>query len=257
MSLPKDPLNVLIVGEIGVGKSSIVNLIARKSLVQDSPDSMVCTKKTTDYDMPANSEIPLNVWEVAGFNQPRDGNSPTEKDVSALDVDLGTILARDRAAVDIVLFCIRGERVRVITTKVFDFVRELFEGQVPIVLVINHLENEKVMEEWWARNKEGLRERGIIGTEHVCVTGRPGYSKYEQSHKALLKILRTNYATRRTKSLESIFIEYVRRNLNQRRKLAVKTLVKRYKLDKRTAKQLVDSVFPPKQRRWYSKLKLW
>jgi len=238
-----------------VGKSSVVNLIMLKDLIEVSSSATACTKTTTGYDMPTNSEMPLYIWEIAGFNQPKDGSRRSMENATC--VDLATILTRGtRTAVDIVLFCIRGGRTSGITTKVFDLVRELFWGQVPIVVVINIPKNERgSMEEWWDRNKSLLGNLRIERMESVCVTGLRDHSnlKYQQSHEALLKILRNSYATRETKSLESIFGEYIRRNLNQEKK-PDKTLMKRYKLDKRTAKRLVASVLPQKPKPWY---KLW
>lgn len=204
--MPESPLNVLIIGETGVGKSSVVNLIAGEVRAEVSPDCDVCTTKTTRYDITIGS-MSLHVWEIVGFNQPRD---PTDNEIPVPDVDLGSILADDKAtAVDVVLFCMRAERVREITKKFFNFVKDMFGDQVPIVLVINHWA-KRDMEDWWRQNEEPLRtKRGIEGDEHVCVTGIGGNPKHEQSQGALLAELRDRYEARGNKTLESIFLTYL------------------------------------------------
>jgi len=243
--MPGDALNVLIIGETGVGKSSVVNLIAGRDRAKVSPDCNVCTKKTTRYDMTIDS-MPLHVWEIVGFNQPTDGKNAADKDISMQDVDLGTILSHDETAtVDVVLFCMRGERVRGITKKILDFVKNMFWDQVPIVLVINHLELKENMEEWWGQNGGALRtENGFEGIGHVCVTGLRDHHKYKQSQEAILAQLRAHhYGARGNKTLESIFLTYLRGHLSQKQNLK-ETLEKRYKIDTLTARRFQEDLAP-------------
>ncbi|KIM67669.1 hypothetical protein SCLCIDRAFT_1209771 [Scleroderma citrinum Foug A] len=241
--MPQGPLGVVIIGETGVGKSALVNLIAGKVLVDVSAEADICTKRTTKYDITIDS-MHLRVWEIVGFNQPMDDKNPADKEISVIDVDLGTIFAHDKtAAVDVVLFCMRGERTREITTKIFDSVRDMFGDQVPIVLVINHLELEKDMEEWWSRNEETLRtKKGIEGDGHVCVTGLLDHRNYKQSQEAVLAQLRVHYEARGNKTLESIVLTYFGR-LGHKKNLK-EMLKKRYKIDQSTARRLVEALSP-------------
>ncbi|KAL4066434.1 hypothetical protein V8B97DRAFT_1979887 [Scleroderma yunnanense] len=236
-------LNVMVMGETGVGKSSVVNLIAGGPLAEVSPDASVCTMVTTRY-LARTGSVSIHIWEVAGFNQPE---NTTAKDVFVTDVDLGPILSDRKAAVDLVLFCMRGKKLTKTTTRIFDLVKTMFWGDVPVILVITHLEMEKEdMESWWVRNETYLTREGVVGTAHVCVTGlreKKWSQKSEQSRQTLLATLENHYLLRQNRAFEPFFLGYLRRmgNFNQKGRKLEKVLIKRYKLDQSTARRLATS----------------
>ncbi|KAI6120059.1 hypothetical protein EV401DRAFT_1958198 [Pisolithus croceorrhizus] len=68
--------------------------------------------------------------------------------------------------------------------------------RIPIVLVINHLERERDMEDWWRRN-QGTLGTSMSGTRHTCVTGLPVYEeKWRKSREELVAVLRNEYPSR-------------------------------------------------------------
>ena len=229
----------MIMGETGVGKSSVVNLIAGNAIAKISPDSNPCTVNTTRHRTSAGP-IPVNIWEVAGFNQPKDSNVE--------EIDLGPVLADSTAAVDAVLFCMRAGRPTATTASCFKFVKTLFGKEVPIVLVMTCLERNG-MERWWEQNEERLSGMGVKGMEHVCVTGLPE-EKWERERKdsreALLKVLTSIHATPKNKSLESILLTYLHGRLNLQEKKSKVTLMERYSLDEPTVQRLLLKWAPPR-----------
>ena len=236
------PLNVVIMGETGVGKSSVVNLIAGKAFARVSPDSDPCTENTTEYSTSTGLN-PVHIWEIAGFNQPE--NVITKDDLP--DADLGPVLADTTAVVDLVLFCMRGKKLTKTTKRIFEFVKNMFGNQVPIILVITHLEMEgDGMESWWVRNEAYLAREGVVGTGHVCVTGlreEKWKAKRDESRDVLLRVLNNHYSARRSRPLETCFLGYLRHmgKFNQKGRKLEKVLIKRYKLDARTARRLASS----------------
>ena len=231
-------LNIMIMGEIGVGKSSVVNLIAGKAIAEISPDSKPCTVNTTRHCTSAGP-ISVNIWEVAGFNQPKDSN---------VDIDLGPVLADSTAAVDAVLFCMRAGRPTATTTTFFKFVRTLFGEEVPIVLVMTFLERNG-LESWWRQSEKCLSGMGVKGTDHVCVTGlqeERWERERKDSQEALLNVLKGIHATSKNKSLESIFLRYLYSGLNLQEKKLKVTLMKRYNLDEPTVQRLLVNWAPPR-----------
>ncbi|KAI6106846.1 hypothetical protein EV401DRAFT_2077585 [Pisolithus croceorrhizus] len=61
-------LTVMVLGEIGVVKSAVVNLIVGGDITRDSPDAEVCMRHTTRYEATMES-MKVQIWEVFGFNQ--------------------------------------------------------------------------------------------------------------------------------------------------------------------------------------------
>lgn len=54
------PLNFIVFGEMGVGKSSLVNLLAGKIVAKSSSGLKSCTLESTEYTI-ASSEHQLNI----------------------------------------------------------------------------------------------------------------------------------------------------------------------------------------------------
>lgn len=48
-------LKVMVLGEIGVGKSSVINLIVGGNVAKVSPNAEVCTRRTTKYEATVES----------------------------------------------------------------------------------------------------------------------------------------------------------------------------------------------------------
>ncbi|KAI6098202.1 P-loop containing nucleoside triphosphate hydrolase protein [Pisolithus sp. B1] len=185
---PPKEVNVILFGEAGVGKSSVVNLIAGRAIAEISPDAVGCTMSSTEYQFVVGAHR-FCIWDTIGLEEP----------VVEMDVYLSAImealqLIRRVAAaggVNLLLFCMRGQRVtRTIQSNYRLFYEMLCESKVPIGLVITYLEREKDMEEWWARNHRPLYEYGIKSVGHACVTGLPNFQeKYALSRAAVYGLL--------------------------------------------------------------------
>ncbi|KAI6114558.1 hypothetical protein F5141DRAFT_717747 [Pisolithus sp. B1] len=208
--------NILVMGEIGSGKSSVVNLLVGKKVTEVSPDAGPCTLKTIRHEATIQVQETwktVHIWEVVGFNQPEE---MTGKDSgTALDMDLDPIL-QAKASVDVVLFCIQGSRIKNAPTRIIESVNNVFRRCVTIVPVINCLEREKNMEDWWDRNGERVKSMGLGETEHACITGLQE-EKYKdkamQSRTSLVAILEQRYSSSEASiTLESILGEHVARN---------------------------------------------
>ncbi|KAI6120058.1 hypothetical protein EV401DRAFT_2070917 [Pisolithus croceorrhizus] len=158
-------LTVTVLGEIGVVKSAVVNLIVGEDITRDSPDAEVCMRHTTRYEATMES-MKVHIWEVSGFNQPK---KDPKKNAPDVEEKFRPILEA-KASVNVVLFCMRGQKLTSMTMRIFELIHGMFEKCTPIVLDINHLERERDMEDWWRRNKSRLGT-SMDGARHVCVTG--------------------------------------------------------------------------------------
>ncbi|KAI6114557.1 hypothetical protein F5141DRAFT_1001773 [Pisolithus sp. B1] len=185
-------LTVMVLGEIGVGKSSVVNLIVGEYVTGCSSDVEVCTRRTTRHEATVES-MKVHIWEVSGFNKPED----LKKNAPDIEDKFGPILEA-KASVNIILFCMRGQKVTATTKRIFELIHGIFKKRIPIVLVINHLERERDMEDWWRRN-QGTLGTSMSGTRHVCVTGlrvNVDKEKSRTSREQLVAVLRSEYPSR-------------------------------------------------------------
>ncbi|KAI6032789.1 P-loop containing nucleoside triphosphate hydrolase protein [Pisolithus orientalis] len=166
--------NIVLFGETGVGKTSVINLIAGHEIASVSSGVRGCTLDSKEYRLAAN-ESHLRIFDTVGLN------SPT--------VNQG---------VDLLLFCMRGGRLNEAQLNNYRLFQEyLCEKKVPVAIVVTHLEQEANMEQWWADNEEDLRNFKIDFIGHACVTAINKNThlfedKLDESRQTVLRLLRTH-----------------------------------------------------------------
>ncbi|KAI6011283.1 P-loop containing nucleoside triphosphate hydrolase protein [Pisolithus marmoratus] len=212
MTMDDAVLSVMVLGEIGVGKSSVVNLITREDIAKVSADTEVCTRFTTRHEVTVES-MKVHIWEVSGFNRPKED---LKRNATDFKERLGPILEA-KASIDVILLCMRGQKLTVVTERIFKLIDDIFGQSIPIVLVINHLEREEEMEDWWTRNRDKLgASMSRTRHRHVCVTGLQDEEYQEKSRKSreeLVAILQSKYPSRGYANvpLESALNDYLKR----------------------------------------------
>ncbi|KIM65688.1 hypothetical protein SCLCIDRAFT_112347 [Scleroderma citrinum Foug A] len=243
-------INIILFGETGVGKSSIVNLIAGHTIAEISADVEACTLESKEYKFNVDM-MDLSIWDTVGLAEPElAGNVyiPAIEKACSLIKQL-----RDAGGVDLLLFCIRGTKLNATMQSNYRLFYEVLCGQqVPIALLITHLEGEEVMEEWWNRNKDNVAKYGIKCAAHACVTGlsdnKGPDGKYEKSKQAVIDLLRQHDGSGRYIMLEEGWLARVIKGLKlftvgrggtPKGKNLKKALVKRCGLDSEVAHRIM------------------
>ena len=235
-------INVILFGETGVGKSSVVNLIAGRTVAEVSLDVEGCTMHSKEYRFDVGS-MRVSIWDTSGLEEPEmgvHGYVPAVEKAWLLIKQL-----REAGGVDLLLFCIRGNRITMTTQSNYRLFYEVLCGQqVPIALVITHLEREVNMEDWWDRNKKSIERYGIKCAGHACVTGIPDNrgpeGKYGRSRKAVHELLMQHDGTGKYMMPEADWIARLIKGLKlltgdkagiPKGKALEKALIKRCRLD--------------------------
>ena len=186
-SAPHQDMHIVLCGESGVGKSSLVNLLTGWPVAEASSGSVTCTLGSTEYQFQLGA-VTIRLWDTVGLEEPE---SRTREYMNA--VEKATELIRRLSVsggITLFLFCVRGARVTTTTQSNYRlFYEVLGRKQVPIALAVTHLEREEVMEAWWGRNVKTLKHKGIDVREHVCITTLEGHPKYIQSREAVQELL--------------------------------------------------------------------
>ena len=184
-SRPRNLPNVVFFGKAGAGKSSVINLIAERPVAQVTSDIESCTLDSSSYkiDTPTKQFV---VWDTVGFNGIRDGH-----DMPRQAIENAVRLIRDLFAesdVDLLVFVKECGKLTTSELNCYRLFEEfLCEGQVPVAVVVTHLEEHEVMGQWWEVNGEGLLELlsgNVIG--HACITSLASHDPEDSTFSAKL-----------------------------------------------------------------------
>lgn len=154
---------VVICGETGSGKSSIINVIAQKQVAKTSNDALGCTSEPKRHSVVISGQK-FALFDTAGLNEGTAGTVPPKPAKRQLKNLL------DKGGVDLIVYCVRNTTA---PRAILDAYDTVYSGTcrkkgVPIVLVITGLESENPMESWWDSHKEKFSSLHLAG--HACVT---------------------------------------------------------------------------------------
>ncbi|KAG2153897.1 P-loop containing nucleoside triphosphate hydrolase protein [Suillus clintonianus] len=208
---------IVLFGETGAGKSSLVNLMAEKDVALTSADMQRCTLKWQEHHISFGGES-YTVFDTVGLEEPQLGVKEyleTVENAYRLVKELD-----DRGGIDLLLFCVRAGRVTATLQSNYRLFHEfLCEKKVPIILAITNLERENRMEDWWERNEKTFKHYNIDVAGHACITAAnrlDGRHKdlYEQSRTTMRKIVQEYTADGRKPAWtggDNLFVSLMRR----------------------------------------------
>ncbi|KAJ8593070.1 kinase-like protein [Rhizopogon salebrosus TDB-379] len=166
------PLNVLIFGETGVGKSSVINLIMGRDAAPTSADAPTCTLEHTPYEITLENKR-FKLWEVSslasmGFFRRLFTKWRMKKTYKKLYSDDGVYL---------LLYCMRNSRAHGTLAsdyKLFTSIVGSTAGRVPVAAVVTCLEDYPMdMDDWWTKNELNLEREGMKFSKHACIMALP------------------------------------------------------------------------------------
>ncbi|KAG2153907.1 P-loop containing nucleoside triphosphate hydrolase protein [Suillus clintonianus] len=188
---------VVLFGQSGVGKSSLVNLMAEKDVAATSAGMQRCTLKWAEHVISFGGDS-YTVFDTVGLEEPQLG---IKEYLETVENSYRLVKELDaRGGIDLLLFCIRAGRVTATLQSNYRLFHEfLCEKKVPIVLAITNLEREKRMEDWWDKEHHHFDRYDINVAGHACITAAndlDGRHKdlYEQSRTTIRKIVQEHTA---------------------------------------------------------------
>ena len=161
---------VLIVGQTGAGKSSLVNLLAAKKVANVSDSARGCTFQFETYQAVYNGEL-YELIDTVGLNESSKG-SVNARDAMKM---LIKFINGNKRGFSCVLFVMSKGRI----TDSFEknhmlFCKTLLNGETPAILFLSHCESDEPMDRWIknAENKDALNPFSFNSV--VCGTAQDG-----------------------------------------------------------------------------------
>ncbi|KAH7928907.1 P-loop containing nucleoside triphosphate hydrolase protein [Leucogyrophana mollusca] len=164
-----DSRNVVVFGESGVGKSSLVNIIVGSGVAKTSSGAAGCTFDYSRHEAIIDGR-PFGIWDTAGLDEGDYGTVPAAKAEENLKGLLRDLVKAN--GVDLIVYCVRATRVRKALQKNYNiFYSAICRKKVPIVIVVTGLENyEGEMDGWWRDNEKEFMALNMRFDGHACVT---------------------------------------------------------------------------------------
>ncbi|KAH7888530.1 hypothetical protein F5I97DRAFT_1853337 [Phlebopus sp. FC_14] len=144
--------NVIIFGETGAGKSSVINLLAGKEVAKVANTARGCTFQYTSYPIDiCGSEY--SVYDTSGLNE---GDPHTINRTQAISQMYRLLIS------------LKNWRL---------FHEVICAKEVPIVIVVTGLEDEECMDNWWFQNRDKFFAYGMTPEDYACITATKGKLK--------------------------------------------------------------------------------
>ena len=182
--------NVIVFGETGVGKSSVINMLAGAPVATASNSVQGVTFQSAAYEIKIG-DGQFKIYDTIGLGEDSAGSVPATTAVK----NIYQLMVEVEGGVDLLVYVLRGPRLGAAARKNYQMFYEILcQKKVPIVIIITGLEAEHDRNAWWSTNKAYFDKRGMEFVAAACITASPGkggvYQKeYEESQKAVQDLI--------------------------------------------------------------------
>ena len=182
--------NVIIFGETGAGKSSVVNMLSGGETAEVNSDAKGVTFQHERYVKDIGGRR-LNVFDTVGLNEADGGTVSSAQAIGRLY----WLMHGLKDGVSLLVYVVRGPRLKTSVLHNYKLFYEIFcDKEVPIVLVITALENEEDMDGWWKKNEATYLAQKMTFSGAACITAIKGKrdhfkEEFEQSREKVEKLI--------------------------------------------------------------------
>jgi predicted GTPase len=172
LTVGKKTPNIIVFGESGTGKSSVVNMFDGEEKAEVSRSAVGASFQFQRYERTIYDEK-FNVFEIMALDEQSTGIDKTSDAV----VNLSKLVSLLEDGVNLLVYVKRGRITESALKNYRMFYENFCQSQVPIVLVVTGMESEAQPEAWWERNGQFFENHGMKFNGKACVTAFEGKKK--------------------------------------------------------------------------------
>jgi GTPase SAR1 family protein len=168
---PPRARNVVIFGESGSGKSSVINALAQNQVAATSSSAAGCTFRYQKHEVELSGER-FVLFDTVGLDEGTAGTVPAAEAEANLKSLLRELMSPGSNGIGLLVYCVRSVRVsRALLRNYNLFYSAICRKKVPIVVIVTGLENQEPdMESWWYANGREFKRCGMHFEDYACVT---------------------------------------------------------------------------------------
>lgn len=248
-------IDIVLLGEIGVGKSSLINLITKEKVAEVSPDTIGCTKTAAKYTSEWEGRT-FHLYDTPGLVDPQMGVKPFVDPIDTIQKLIRSL--GNGNGPDLLLFCIDNSKPTVALRRNYRlFCKIICEGKVSFALAITKLEEGQGVGQWWSRHGARIRSYGMdcsghIGIGHEKKPLDPNPDSKGQSRESLLSFFVTCVDRQKYRTSSLLFsmgriLGSATSFLRSQVLTLERTLMSQCGLEKRTARELANRLVSLRQ----------
>jgi len=190
--------HVVIIGQSGAGKSSLVNMLCPEAKANVSNDAESCTTREIRYPCQFDNRQ-YTVHDTVGIREgtgwvfkfwpPRFSKREPEE-TPRLKRYLKELM--DKGELHLLIYCMSGIRYRKPShADNYEIFKSFVGPSVPVVVVVTSVDysDDSERRNWWSRNAQVVKK--FDGKHYACVTTLPGTAGYATSCKDVKTLIRS------------------------------------------------------------------
>jgi predicted GTPase len=159
--------NVVVFGESGVGKSSVIHMLFNHDIAEPSDAALGFTFESKLYKGTRDG-YSFNIYDTAGLNESDNGRVKPDVAIG----NLMKLVGHSQEGIHLLIMCMRKGRINSAIANNYQlFYNGIFGTHVPIILVVTHCELDDPIDSWKTMNQSLLRSQFKMEfNDIICVT---------------------------------------------------------------------------------------